>query len=135
MSVVFDAEPLIAFALDEEGADVVEEHLDRVYDDEEEGFVSAVNLAELRYVSMRLIPDSEADKNIQDILDMGLTIVDATDVWEQASDYKNKHNVAIGDAFALGSAEYVGATLLVGADDDYDDISEVSLKRFRTEPA
>lgn len=135
MSVVFDAEPLIAFALDEEGADAVEVHLDRVYDDEEEGYVSAVNLAELRYVSMRLIPDSEADKNIQDILEMGLMIVDATEVWEQASDYKNKHNVALGDAFALGSAEYVGATLLVGADDDYDGISKVNLKRFRSEPA
>lgn len=135
MSVVFDAEPLIAFALDEEGADAVEVHLDRVYDDEEEGYVSAVNLAELRYVSMRLIPDSEADKNIQDILEMGLMIVVATEVWEQASDYKNKHNVALGDAFALGSAEYVGATLLVGADDDYDGISKVNLKRFRSEPA
>jgi len=35
MTVVFDAEALVAFAFDEPGADVVERYLDDVYDGRE----------------------------------------------------------------------------------------------------
>ncbi|MFC7041469.1 type II toxin-antitoxin system VapC family toxin [Halonotius sp. GCM10025705] len=53
MTVVFDAEPLIAFAFDEPGAEAVEEWLDRVYDGDRAGYVATITLAEVRYVAAR----------------------------------------------------------------------------------
>jgi len=47
---------------------------------------------------------------------------------------KSRHAPALGDAFALATAERVGGTLLIGADDDYDDVEDVSLVRFRADP-
>jgi hypothetical protein len=51
-----------------------------------------------------------------------------------AAEYVLDYNPALGDSFALATAEHMEATLLVGADDDYDTVTGVSIQRFRTEP-
>jgi hypothetical protein len=53
--------------------------------------------------------------------------VDIGDAWIEASEY----NPALGDSFALAVAETVEATLLVGGDGDYNDVSDIQIKRFR----
>lgn len=50
--VVFDAEPIVAHADDEFGSANVEEYLTAVADGETEGYVSRVNLTEVRYISL-----------------------------------------------------------------------------------
>jgi len=57
--------------------------------------------------------------------------VDVGDAWLEASEYVLQYNPALGDSFALATAEDVEATLLVGGDDDYDEISHVPIERFR----
>ena len=59
----------------------------------------------------------------------GIEAVDVGDVWMEASEYVLQYNPALGDSFALAVAEDVEATLLVG--DDYDEIADVSIERFR----
>jgi len=134
-AVVFDAEPLVAHADDEAGADVVEEWLDAVATDESDGYVSYVNLSEVRYVLARKYDRETADEYAHWLVDVGVIPVDVESVWATASDYVLRHRPALGDSFALATAEEKEAELLVGADDDYDDVTKVEVTRFREEPA
>ena len=63
--------------------------------------------------------------------DLGIETRDIDAVWIEASEYILAYNPALGDSFALATADDVDATLLVGGDDDYDDISDVPIERFR----
>ena len=120
MSVVFDAEALLAFAFDEPGAAAVEEWLDRVYDSEADGLVTTINLAEFRYVAARYASPEAADAYIADLRRMGVEEYAVDSLWKRVSEVKTDYTVALGDAYALAAAEAVDGTLLVGADDDYD---------------
>lgn len=142
MTVVFDAEPLLAFAFDEPGAAVVEDWLDRVYDGEVDGYVTTINLAEFRYVAIREASAERADTHIQDLRDMGVREYKIDTLWEAASDLKATYSPALGDAYALAAANEIdtngaqNTTLLVGADDDYDVFEEHEeythlIERFR----
>ncbi len=129
--VVFDAEPLIAHADDEPGSETVEEYLDAVAVENTTGYVSCVNLAEIRYILARKYDRPTADDYLDWLDDLGIETRGAEAVWVAASEYILAHNPALGDSFALATAEAVDATLLVGGDDDYDDIADIPIERFR----
>ncbi len=129
--IVFDAEPLIAHADDEPGSDVVEEYLDAVAVENATGYASCVNLAEIRYTIVRKYDRATADEYLEWLTDLGIEPVDVGETWMTASEYVLNYNPALGDSFALATAEHVEATLLIGGDDDYDEISDVPIERFR----
>ena len=131
--IVFNAESLIAHTDDESGSDVVEEHLDAVAVADAVGYASCVNLAEIRYTIARKYDLSTADEYLDWLTELGIEPVDVDDAWRRASEYVLTYNPALGDSFALATAEHVDATLLVGADDDYDDVTDVSIVRMRTD--
>lgn len=144
MSIVFDAEPLLAFSFDERGAEEVERWLDRVYDGERDGYVSTINLAEFRYVATREASVERANAHITALRDMGLAEYEIDDLWEAASDLKATYSPSLGDAYAVAAATNIDedterdVTLLVGADDDYDVFEneagfEHLLERYRDE--
>ena len=146
MTVVFDAEPLLAFSFDEPGASDVERWLDRVYDGDCDGYISTINLAEFRYVATRNSSLEQADAQIDALADMGVTTYDVDDLWKPTAALKATYSPSIGDAYALATARRLDTdderdvTLLVGADDDYDvfettDGFEHLIERFRTGPA
>jgi predicted nucleic acid-binding protein len=126
MTVLLDAEPLLAFAFDEPGADVVEHWLDRVYDGEINGYVTTVNLAEFRYVAVRKAAVERADAHLDNLRDMGVTEYGVDGLWEAASEVKATYTLSLGDAYAVAAASALDTevdddvTLLVGADDDFD---------------
>ena len=64
MTVVFDAEPLLAFSFDETGADAVERRRDLVYEGERAGYVPTTNRAEVRCVAGRKTSLARADMRI-----------------------------------------------------------------------
>ncbi|WP_458190413.1 type II toxin-antitoxin system VapC family toxin [Haladaptatus sp. NG-WS-4] len=145
MKVLFDAEPLIAFAFDEPGADEVEDYLDRVYDGEIDGYVTTINLAEFRYIAARLSSPERADAHIGDLKAMGVVEYKIDGLWEFASELKAVYSPSIGDAYAVAAANESdnnegNVRLLVGADDDYDVFEadegfEHLIERFRNKPA
>lgn len=146
MTVVFDAETLLAFAFDEPGAETVEGWLDRVYDGERDGYAPTITLAEFRYVAARRASAERADVHIDDLRRMGVSEYDVDDLWVAAADLKAAYNPSLADAYvvaaaeALDSGEERNVTLLVGADDDYDAFEadeefERLIERFRDEPA
>ena len=133
--VVFDAEPLIAHADDEPGSDVVKEYLDAVAVEDTIGYANCVNLAEIRYTIARKYDRDTADEYLDWLANLGIETVDVGDTWLAASEYVLRHNPALGDSFALATAEDVEGTLLVGGDGDYDEVSDVPIDRFRDESA
>ena len=133
-TVVFDTEPLVAYFCDEPGSDTVETYIDAVMGSSE-GYISAVNIAEVHYIVRAIDGEERADAVVDVIEETGLGRIDTAETWRFAADYKYRHSPALGDAFALATAESVDGTLLVGADDDYDDITDVPVERFRVEPA
>ncbi len=129
-SVVFDAEPLIGHADDEPGSDVVAEYLDAVAVEDTAGYASCVTLVEIRYTIARKYDRTTADKYLDWLIDLGIETVEIGDSWQEASAYILQYNPALGDSFALATAEEVEATLLIGGD-DYNEVSDVPLERFR----
>ena len=90
MTVVFDAEPLVAFAFDEPGAATVEEWLDRVYDGDRAGYVATITLAEVRYIAARKASPEQADAHIRRLRELGLTEYEIDDCWRTASELKRR---------------------------------------------
>ena len=144
MTVVFDAEPLLAFSFDEPGADEVERWLDRVYDSELDGYVSTINLAEFRYIAIRKSSVEKADAHINDLQAMGVTEYRTDHLWKTVSHLKATYSPSLADAYAVAVArdldDQQDVTLLVGADDDYDAFEAADgyghlIERFREKPA
>lgn len=133
-TIIFDTEPLIASPCNEPGSDTVETYIDAV-EGAADGFISAINLAEFHYIVRAIDGEERADAVIDVLEESGIRRVDTEQTWSAAADCKFRYSLALGDAFALGTAVHVGGVLLVGADDDYDDVTDVPLTRFRTEPA
>lgn len=132
-TVVFDTEPLVAYFCNEPGSDLVERYLDAV-EGFAEGFISAVNLAEVHYIVRAIDGEDRADAVVDVLRESGIRRVDTEETWATAADFKSRYSPALGDAFALGTAATVDGLLLVGADDDYDGVPEVPIVRFRDEP-
>ena len=130
--IVFDAEPLIAYYWDEPGSDRVDERFRAIESGDEKGLVNAVTCAEVHYV-VREDDDELADRYL-DRLGHWLRVVDAGDVWEAASLFKHRYRCALGDSFVLATALEHDCPAFVGADDCFDDVTEVEVERFRTEP-
>ena len=129
--IVFDAEPLIAHADAEPGSDVVEAYLDAVAVGDATGYANCVTLTEIRYIIARKYDRATADEYLDWLTDLGIEPVDVEEAWMAASAYVLKYNPALGDSFALATAEHVEAALLIGGDDDYDEITDIPIERFR----
>jgi predicted nucleic acid-binding protein len=133
-TVVFDAEPLIAYFSDEPGSDTVERYLTAV-EGTTEGYIAAVNAAELHYIVRGNAGRKRADTVIDVLEESGIKRLGTDELWRTAADFKFQYLPALGDAFALAAAAVVDGTLLVGADDDFATVTDVPITRFRTDPA
>ncbi len=131
-TVVFDAESLVAYFCDEAGSDTVETYLEAV-EATTDGYISAVTLAEIHYVVRSIDGEERADAVVDILAESGIRRVDTDETWPLAADFKFRYSPALGDAFVLGTAAHVDGTLLAGADDDYDAVTEVPIRRFRTD--
>lgn len=134
-TIVFDAEPLVAYLDDEPGSDVVEAWIDRVSSGESDGYISPVTKTEILYVGSRIGFDpDDVRASLKRLEQLGVEVYEPVDCWETAAALKDVYSMALGDAYALATAHEVDGTLLVGADDDFDDVS-ASIERFRDEAA
>lgn len=129
--VVFDAEPLVAYADDEPGSGTVATYLDAVIAGDAAGTVNVVNATEVRYILARKYDRGTADAFLDWLWTIGITAAGAERVWEAAAEYVVDHNPALGDAFALATAGRVGGTVLVGGDSEFDGVNGVRIERFR----
>lgn len=129
-AIAIDAEPLIAFYWDERGADDVEAVIDDVEAGVTRGWINTVTCVEVRYVCGR--DDLEKSRQFVSRIRDWFDVVTAEDVWESAAEYKQKHPIALGDAFTAATAVEKEAIAYCGADNDFEDIG-VRVRRFREE--
>lgn len=136
--IVFDAEPIVAYAMDWAGSDTVEAYLRAVRNEQRTGAMNTVNLSEVHYVVAREASRADAERVVETVTELGVESVDSDDTFREVSRFKRTYGVSLGDAFALAAAATRDGTLLVGADDDFTEIetdpTEPEIERFRAEP-
>lgn len=134
--VVFDAEPLIAFLADEPGSSVVERWVEQAAMDEIQGYISPITKTEVTYVALRKgVPEHVVTEFVERLADNGIETYEAEHCWTYAATFKNEYTVPIGDAFTLATAHANDGSVLVSADDDFDEIGdEVGVIPFRDDP-
>jgi predicted nucleic acid-binding protein len=136
---VFDTEAIIAFLYNEPGHDAVAELLSEVFQGDAEGRLTEANASEIFYLIARFEGDDgeptdkslrEADRDIRALERRGLTIDQAD--WRLAGEVKADGDISLGDANAVALTHDEAATLVAGADDDFDNLPiDIDLFRFR----
>jgi predicted nucleic acid-binding protein len=136
---VFDTEAIIAYLYKEPGHEVVADLLDQVFSGETGGVLTEMNASEVFYLVARFegVDDAptdaslrEADRDIRALERQGLEL-EAAD-WRLAAEVKADGSISLADAYAVALAHERDATLVAGADDDFDELPiEVDLDRFR----
>ncbi|MDL0133721.1 PIN domain-containing protein [Halobacterium salinarum] len=136
---VFDTEAIIAYLYKEPGHEIVADLLDEVFSGETDGFLTETNASEVFYLVARFegVDDAptdaslrEADRDIRALERQGLEL-EAAD-WRLAAEVKADGSISLADAYAVALAYEREATLVAGADDDFDDLSlDIDLLRFR----
>ena len=137
---VFDTEAIIAFLYGEPGHEVVADLLNDVFTGDTDGLLTETNASEVFYLVARFEGTDgdpttaslrEADRDLRALERQGLA-VEAAD-WRLAAEVKDWH-VSLADVYAVALAHERGATLVAGADDDFDELAvDVDLFRFREE--
>ena len=141
---VFDTEAIIAYLYNEPGHEKVAAKLDAVFDGEDAGSLSEANASEVFYLVARFegtaddtptkISLRDADRDFRALERRGLKIRAAP--WRLAGELKADGDISLADANAVALAADRDAILVVGADDDFDDLPlDVDLFQFRSDPA
>lgn len=143
---VFDTEPLIAYFYDEPGASDVTERLQAIESGEASGVISHATATEVIYKVARLETgdpnqtppgDSEFEVGEQDLRVLrGYGVSIETPSWRTVARIKGAGGISLGDSYAAALAIEEEATLVVGADPEFGDLSEdIDLHQIREEPA
>lgn len=137
---VFDTEAIIAFLYNEPGHDAVAALLDEVFTGVAEGFLTETNASEVFYLVARFegVDDAptaaslrDADRDVRALERQGLDVESAD--WRLAAEVKAGGSISLADAYAVSLAADREATLVAGADDDFDELPiEIDVHRFRT---
>lgn len=120
---VFDTEPLLIFYLDEEGAGKVEEELRKVKRGKSKGYLNVVNLTEFYYIFARRDREITEEK-VRNLKSYGVGIVPVEDdeLWKEAARIKSIGGISLADAFAAATARIKGEELIVGRDEDFEEL-------------
>ncbi len=131
INYTFDSEAILAFYLDEEGADVVEGILEKVQNGVAEGNINIINFAEIYYILSRANPKL-AKETERKLRLFGLRVIPIVDdgLWRQAAQLKSNHSMSLTDAFAIATAKAFKNKLVVGNDKEFSG-TDVSLLRIR----
>ncbi|MCW8173426.1 PIN domain-containing protein [Natrialba swarupiae] len=136
---VFDTEAIIAYLYDEPGRSVVEAYLRDVRDGVVEGLLAETNAGEVLYLVARFegIDDKPttdslrtADRDLRALERWGISIERAD--WRLAAEVKADGHISFADAHGVTLAHESDATLITGADDDFETLPvDVDVVRFR----
>lgn len=143
---VFDTEPLIAYFYDEPAARAVTERLQVIDSDQASGAISHATATEVVYKVARLetgdpnqTPPSEdefevGEQDLRILRGFGVTI--ETPPWSTVARIKGAGGISLGDSYAAALAIEEEATLVVGSDPEFGDLSDdIDLHQIRDEPA
>lgn len=137
---VFDAEAIIAFLYDEPGHQAVARLLNEVEADDADGYLAEANASEIYYLVARFSSPTDtptadslrtADRDLRTLQRAGLTIKRSD--WRLTGEIKAHGHISLADAAAVALAHEHDATLIIGADDDFETLPvDVTRHQFRT---
>lgn len=143
---VFDTEPLIAYFYDEPGAPEVTERLQAIESEAASGAISHATATEIVYKVARLetgdpnqTPPGEdefdvGEQDLRFLRGFGVTIENPS--WSTVARINGAGGISLGDSYAAALAIEEEATLVVGADPEFGDLSaEIDVQPIREEPA
>jgi ribonuclease VapC len=127
----FDSEALLAFYLDEKGAEVVEDCLEQIQSGTAEGYINVINLTEIYYILSRVSIEL-AEETERKLRLLGLKVVPVEDdgLWREAAHVKAKHSMSLADAFVVATAGAFKSKLVVGSDKEFREL-KIQLLRIR----
>ncbi len=138
---VFDTEAIIAYLYDEPGRSVAEDYLTDVRNGAVDGLLAETNAGEVLYLVSRFegsgdTPTTDslrtADRDLRALERWGLQIERAD--WRLAAEVKAHGHISFADAHGVALAHEQNATLIAGADDDFETLPiDVNVVRFREE--
>jgi predicted nucleic acid-binding protein len=121
--LTFDSEAILAFYLGEKGGEIVRDHLQKVQNGDAEGYINVLNLTEIYYILHRVNPEIAEEKQ-RNLRLYGLKVVPIKDdnLWREAAKIKSKHSISLADAFAAATAKTLEATLIIGSDNELQNL-------------
>lgn len=122
MSVVLDASAMIAYLRNEEGGSEVASLLE---DGNTECLAHAVNLCEVYYHLLQRSDQHVAEKAINDLRFVGITVVEVIDneLLKWAGKFKLSYGFSYGDSFLLALARNVNAEVVTADHTDFDPVA------------
>lgn len=140
---VLDTETIVAYLYDEPGSERTRAIVEGAAAGEHQAYLAELNASEVLYLVARLEGADEeptkeslrlADRDVRAIERAGVTIA-STD-WRTVGEVKAHESISLADASAVALADERDATLLAGADDDFDDLPlDVPVERIRSDAA
>ena len=129
--LTFDSEAILAFFLGEAGAELVRDSLEKVQKKEINGYINILSLTEIYYILSR-VSLKLAEEKQRNLRLYGLKIVPINDngLWHEAAKIKRDHALSIADAFAVATAQNLKTKLIVGSDEEFNNL-DVELLRIR----
>lgn len=127
--IVLDACALIAFLNDEPGAEVVTAILQDISSVE----MSAVNLLEIAYDSIRRSGDPQAGRELLDVvyqLPIRIHWQIDDEVFQHAARFKASCRISLADSFALALAETLNAAVVTTDHHEFDPLEAKGSARF-----
>jgi ribonuclease VapC len=131
MKKVIDTETILAFYLNELGAEKMEDLFRKTLECSEECFLNIVNLTEFYYIIPRKSKRAtdEKEKNLRSY---GVRIVPVVYdcIWKEAARIKSSHSLSLADAFAAATAKTLKADLVAGFDTEFHGIG-IRIEKIR----
>jgi len=131
-AIVLDSWAILSYFQDEPAATKVEDLIADAHEHDIPLLMTVVNAAEVWYIKARRSSQSDADKAIHELRQLGIHFVDAD--WELAKDagyFKSKNKMSFADCFAAALARERKAQLATG-DLEFKQIeSEISINWLR----
>jgi len=114
-SILFDSYAILAYSLDEAGADQVEHLLRSASQAGMDAYMSEINLGEIYYLTIRRIGLRAAKIHLEQVRQLPIQVISpTTDLILRASEIKAEYAISYADCFAVATALDHTTTIVTG---------------------
>ena len=114
-AIVLDSWAIMAYFEDEPAAEKVADIIAEAHEEQTPLFMSVVNAGEVWYILARRTSESEANRGVHELRQLGIEFVDADwNLAHEAAGFKSKHKMSFADCFAAAVAKHKKAHLVTG---------------------
>ena len=114
-AIVLDSWAIMAYFEDEPAAERVADIIAEAHEEKTPLFMTVVNAGEVWYILARRTSESEANRGVHELRQLGIEFIDADwDLAHEAAGFKSKHKMSFADCFAAALAKEKKAHLVTG---------------------